>query len=287
MWQKVRAKDSPFAWKTDLPLRRLIRQAYMSSGMIEETGLWVERGGNGAPTLVLLHGLGANAAVWAGLRPVVEAKWPARWMMLDLPGHGRSCQRAPYGYAAYAAAVAGLLGQDEEVVLLGHSMGGVVAMVLATGWFGIRVRQVLAFGVKLDWMDEEVAKLREIGRAPVRWFKTREEAQERYLRVSGLKDLVDPDSACAARGIIESEGKFRLSVDPAANLAVGPPVDSIIRVMNAPLRLAAGERDPAVSAEQMRRYDPHAVLLEGLGHNPHVESPDRLWQLMESLPITP
>jgi pimeloyl-ACP methyl ester carboxylesterase len=37
-----------------------------------------------------------------------------------------------------------------------------------------------------------------------------------------------------------------------------------------------------VTSEQMRVFDPHAVVLNGLGHNPHVEAPDKFWQLLES-----
>lgn len=250
---------------------------------METTGLWAERGGSGTPTLVLIHGLGANATVWDALRPILAARWRGRWIAPDLRGHGRSPHRAPYGYAIHAADVAALLEQDEQVVLLGHSMGGVVAMALASGWFGVRVRQVLAFGVKLVWSAEETAKLLEIGRAPVRWFETRAEAIERYLRVSGLKGLVDADSPAAACGIAERDGKYRLAMDPAANSAAGPPVEDFIAAMRAPLRLAAGEKDAMVSAEHMRRFDPQAVTLEGLGHNLHVEAPERLWQLLETL----
>jgi pimeloyl-ACP methyl ester carboxylesterase len=52
--------------------------------------------------------------------------------------------------------------------------------------------------------------------------------------------------------------------------------------MRAPLRLAAGERDPMVTAEEMRRFDPDTMVMAGLGHNPHVEAPDRLWPLVEA-----
>ena len=242
----------------------------------------VESGGSGAPILLLLHGLGANSAVWHGLRPVLEARWRGRWVAPDLRGHGRSFHRAPYSLGAHAADVAGILGPNERVVCLGHSMGGVVAMMLGSGWFGVQVDHVVACSVKQEWRAEEVAKLRDIARAPVRWFDTRDEALQRYVRVSGLAGLIEPDSDCAARGIVERDGKFRLAMDPRANLG-GASIERIVAAMNAPLRLAAGENDPMITVEQMRRYDPDAVLLPGLGHNVHVEAPERLWQLVEPI----
>ena len=100
-----------------------------------ETGvkLWAVEGGSGSPTLVLLHGLGANADVWEGMKPLVRQEWPGRWVIPDLRGHGRSGHREPYGYAGHAADIAALLSQHEDVVVVGHSMGGIVGVALATG----------------------------------------------------------------------------------------------------------------------------------------------------------
>jgi pimeloyl-ACP methyl ester carboxylesterase len=257
----------------------------MTVGAVKRINLFVERGGTGSPTLLLLHGLAGSSAVWHGLVPVIESRWPGRWIAPDLRGHGRSFHGGPYSFGVYAADVANLLEQDEQVVCLAHSMGGVVAMVLASGWFGVQVAEVLAFGVKMEWRAEETAKARQIAQAPVRWFDTRKEALQRYLRISGLEGLVAPDSECATRGITECDGKFRLSMDPRANLA-GAPLEQIIRAMSAPLHLAAGEKDPMVTVAQMRRYDPEAVIIEGVGHNAHVEAPERLWRFIELLAQT-
>jgi pimeloyl-ACP methyl ester carboxylesterase len=245
--------------------------------------LWVESGGRGSPTLLMLHGLGANAAVWERLRPLVEAHWTGRWFAPDLRGHGRSGHGAPYSFGTHAADVAQLMAPGEDVVVLGHSMGGAVAMTLASAWFGVAVRAVIAFGVKLVWTPEQIARGRELARAPVRWFATRTEAIERYLLVSGLKDLIDPGSAAAARGIVEEGGRFRLAADPGIANAVGVPIEKVIGAMLAPLHLAAGEGDPMVSLEQMRHFDPAARLLPGSGHNPHVETPEVLWRYVEEV----
>jgi len=250
----------------------------MSGGATDTANLFFESGGEGSPTLLLLHGLGGNSAVWRRLLPFVQSRWPGRWIAPDLRGNGRSFHRAPYDFGIHAADVANLLGQNETVVCLGHSMGGVIAMALASGWFGVQVRQVVAFGVKVEWRPEENARLRDIARSPIRWFDTRPEALQRFLRVSGLEGLIGADSDCAAHGISECNGKFRLAMDPRANLG-GAPLAAMIRAMNAPLRFVAGANDPMVTAEQMRCYDPDAVLIEDAGHNAHVQAPERLWQL--------
>jgi pimeloyl-ACP methyl ester carboxylesterase len=245
--------------------------------------LWVESGGTDGPILLLLHGLGANAAVWERLRPLLAAHWPGRWLAPDLRGHGRSGHGAPYSLGTHAADVAQLIPPGEDVVVLGHSMGGAVAMTLASAWFGIAVRAAVAFGVKLVWTPEQIARGREIARAPVRWFATRAEAIERHLLVSGLKDLIDPGAAAATLGIVEEGGRFRLAADPAIANAVGVPIEKVASAMLAPLHLAAGERDPMVTLDEMRRFDPAAKLLTGSGHNPHVEAPEVLWRYVEEV----
>jgi pimeloyl-ACP methyl ester carboxylesterase len=249
--------------------------------MTLRSGLWVEESGSGTPALLLLHGLGANAAVWEKLRPIIDAHWRGRWLAPDLPGHGRSLHTPPYSLGTHAAAVASLFAPGETIVVLGHSMGGAVAMALASGWFGVDVARVVAFGVKLVWSEEEIAKGRALAQAPARRFATRAEAVERYLRVAGLAGLIEPQSSAAQAGVVAEANDFRLAADPRISEVVGAPIDEIIAAMRASLRLAAGARDAMVSLEQMRRFDPAAQLIEDAGHNPHVEAPERLWRVVE------
>jgi pimeloyl-ACP methyl ester carboxylesterase len=245
--------------------------------------LVADGGGSGAPTLVLLHGLGVNARAFDALLPVVQRHWPGRWVVPDLRGHGRSPHAPPYAYAVHAADVANLFDQGEAISVIGHSMGGVVAMLLASGWFGIEVESAIAFGVKLAWTGEEVAKLHEISKAAPRLFETREDAVERYLRVSGMAGVVDPRSAIANAGVTEQGSRYRLAADPRTNAVAGPDVAAIYRASAGRTRLAAGSNDPMVSIEEMRALDPHAVAIEGAGHNLHIERPEALWRVFEAL----
>jgi len=239
--------------------------------------LHVEEGGSAGPPLLLLHGLGATGDVWNAMIPLLRQHWQGRWLIPDFRGHGRSLHQAPYSYATYAADVAGLLEQGEEVTVAGHSMGGLVAIALSTGWFGVRVKRAAAFGVKIRWTPDEVAKLNQLAVAPVRWFDSEAEAIDRYLKVSGLVGLVAADSQEARSGVCHENGRYRLAADPRINGAVGPAAADFMAAARSPFRLAAGSKDSMVELSHMTPFDPKAVILEGLGHNAHVEDPERVW----------
>jgi pimeloyl-ACP methyl ester carboxylesterase len=243
--------------------------------------IYADRFGAGAPLLVLLHGQSANGDVWNGMRPLIERDWRGTCLIPDLRGHGRSFHGAPYAYGTYAADIASLVGQDVETFLVGHSLGGAVAMMLATGWFGMKVRGVVAFGVKVNWSEEELARRRQFAGAPLRWFDRREEAIERYLKVSGQFGLIDPAAPAAASGISSENGKFRLAADPGVGGVSDPPdIRPIFAATKAPVTLAVGERDPMVPLSDARGVDPGAAIIAGTGHNAHVERPDLVWDII-------
>jgi pimeloyl-ACP methyl ester carboxylesterase len=81
---------------------------------------------------------------------------------------------------------------------------------------------------------------------------------------------------------MEKPEGFCIALDPLAYAVVGTDVAAIAAACRAPLRLTAGSNDPMVTVEQMRAIDRHAVVLDGLGHNPHVEAPEKIWRLLES-----
>ncbi|MBL8622306.1 MAG: alpha/beta fold hydrolase [Myxococcales bacterium] len=88
-------------------------------------------------TLIWLHGLGEHAATFA---PAIAHLPRHRHLLLDLPGHGgaralEAAGRAPWSrppsIAETAAHVADLLAAHGPAVVIGHSLGGVIALALA------------------------------------------------------------------------------------------------------------------------------------------------------------
>jgi pimeloyl-ACP methyl ester carboxylesterase len=88
---------------------------------------WFETG-NG-PTVVLVHGFGGAASNWTAVAPALVER--CRVLAPELPGHGGSSALPGPGETLdpYADRVAALL--PEPAVLVGHSLGGVVALRLA------------------------------------------------------------------------------------------------------------------------------------------------------------
>jgi pimeloyl-ACP methyl ester carboxylesterase len=245
--------------------------------------LFAERGGKGERLLVLLHGLGATGAVWHPFTEILGREWQGRWLAPDFRGHGRSMKEGPYTFEQHAKDIALLLSHEKasEIVVLGHSFGGVISALVGSGEFGVQPRASLAFGVKIRWSDEEKAKALDLAKRPPKIFATRAEAAERYLKMAGIFGLVDPSSAGVEAGIVQTEEGWKVAQEPATFSAVEQSVPDALRRAKPPVRLAAGSNDPMVALGDMREIDSGASLFEGAGHNVHVEAPREVWRFVE------
>ncbi|BBX97353.1 alpha/beta fold hydrolase [Mycobacterium lacus] len=105
------------------------------------------------PAILLIHGIGDNSTTWND----IHAKLAQRFTVIapDLLGHGKSDKpRADYSVAAYANGMRDLLSvlDIERVTVIGHSLGGGVAMQFAYQFPQLVERLVLvaAGGVTKD-----------------------------------------------------------------------------------------------------------------------------------------
>jgi pimeloyl-ACP methyl ester carboxylesterase len=238
-----------------------------------DAGLRVHQGGSGEPVLLLLHGLGATGDVWNGWRPLLDQRWPGRWLAPDLPGHGGSRPLPSYTFDTFAAAVAGVVGDGAPVVVLGHSLGGVVGLALAGGGFAVPVRAVIGLGIKVAWTGEELGRAQAAARRSPAWFPSRDEAAARYLRISGLAGLLTAAEPAVDAGLREQHGQWRLAMDPGAFAVGAPDMTRLLGQCQAPVTLARGEHDAMNTDEQLAELGVPTVTLPGLGHNAHVQNP--------------
>jgi len=244
-------------------------------------GLRFRYGGEGTPVLLLLHGLGATGDVWNGWAPLLARHWPGRWVAPDLPGHGGSPPLPAYTFAGLAAAVADLVDPDAPHAVLGHSLGGVVALALAAD-ITLPVRGVVGLGIKVAWSRQDVDRAQAMATRPITWYASREEAAARFLRVSGLEGLVAADDPSVSIGLREQDGQWRLALDPAAFAVGAPDMTQLLARAASPVMLARGELDPMSTDEQLAALGAPTATLSGLGHNAHVEDPERSMTLLDA-----
>jgi len=88
--------------------------------------------GKGSTTLLFVHGLASYGPVWYGNALVLSKKYQC--ILIDLPGNGLSSRGDyPYTMFFYAECIAKFIEKLnlKNVVLIGHSMGGHIAIIFA------------------------------------------------------------------------------------------------------------------------------------------------------------
>ncbi|QIX27412.1 alpha/beta fold hydrolase [Nocardioides sp. JQ2195] len=85
--------------------------------------------GDAGPRVVFFHGLFGQGKNWTHAAKQLAGNH--RVTLVDMPNHGRSGWTEHLDYIAFADQLAELFSADDPVRLVGHSMGGKIAMVLA------------------------------------------------------------------------------------------------------------------------------------------------------------
>ena len=99
--------------------------------VIDRADLHYTEVGRTGPRVVLMHGLFGQGKNWTSIAKALADQ--ARVIMVDLPNHGRSGWTESVTYGEMAVAIADVLSEDgaEPLSVVGHSMGGKVAMAMA------------------------------------------------------------------------------------------------------------------------------------------------------------
>ncbi len=97
--------------------------------------------GDAGSRVVFCHGLFGQGKNWTQVAKHLSGRH--RVTLVDMPNHGRSPWTDRFSYVEAADALAELLSADDPVALVGHSMGGKIAMLVALRHPGLVERQVV------------------------------------------------------------------------------------------------------------------------------------------------
>ena len=229
--------------------------------------------GNGHP-VVFLHGFMESISMWQFIE---ENEFPFQCILIDLPGHGKSelwdANESPSlnFMAAEVQKLIQFLGiQNYHVV--GHSMGGYVAMILKeTDDYCQKV--VLLNSTFKE--DSDVKK-----RDRVRVADLALKAKNLFIQeaIPGLFYRFEKDDSCV-QDLIEEAKQMEGQAIAYAALAMRERTNTFHLMNNFPneIFVVQGKYDPLISCEIMQEdlmnHSNQLIVLEDVGHMSHFENP--------------
>ena len=249
---------------------------YISAGDIE---LRVAVGGTGEPLIVLLHGYAESALAWRTVAGGLVGDFQVA--ALDLPGHGLSGKPASgYSIDAMARTVAAVITtlSESPVVLVGHSMGGAVAVWVAASRPELVERLVL-----IDAAGLPGPVLSSVGVSSTGALAA--------LFGAGAAVRTPHDPSWMSEDM--PARNYEPSADPAYYDALGAilqefdfaGLDSILPHVRQPTLVMWGAHDrltPIENGEQFAASIPEArlVIIDGALHRPHTTHPTEVIRLL-------
>jgi pimeloyl-ACP methyl ester carboxylesterase len=225
------------------------------------------------PGVILIHGGGAHAHWWDHIAPYLARD--QRIVAVDLSGHGDSGHRHAYslddwsGEVLAAAKAGGIAGRP---VLVGHSMGGMVALRAATSFAGELEAVVVVDTPIGNLTPEDRAAREQAAFGPLRKYPTEQDAIARFRLIppqeQALPYLVRHIADRSVRRVAGGwSWKFdpkifdRDTLDPASLAAMRCPT-ALVRAehglltaeMCAHVRLASGRQAPAVEIPEASHH---------------------------------
>ncbi|MDX6671578.1 MAG: hypothetical protein QOI91_1941 [Solirubrobacteraceae bacterium] len=253
--------------------------------------------GDGENVVVLLHGITGSSATWVDVMPALAEHYTV--VAPDLLGHGQSAKpMGDYSLGAYASGVRDLLGAlgHERATIVGHSLGGGVAMQMAyqfpercerlvlvsSGGLGREVHLLLRAatlpGSELVLPLVTAARVAAVGDAVGGFLGG-------VLGRFGLRagpDLEEMWRGFASLSDVEARAAFvhtlRTIIDPAGQRVSA--LDRLYLAAEMPMLLIWGDRDPIIPASHGEAAAAAApgsrlVVFPGVRHFPHREKPGR------------
>lgn len=166
-------------------------------------------------SIVLVHGGAAHARWWDHMGPLLANG--RRVIAVDLSGHGDSGRRDRYSLDTWAREVLAVVrdaGTAASSVVIGHSMGGMVTLRLAS-LAGAQIAGAVAIDSPVrDVAPEDLAARQRRAFGPLRVYPSREAAMARFRPVPDQPVLAYVAEHVAATSVRPAEGGWTWKFDP-------------------------------------------------------------------------
>ncbi len=252
--------------------------------------LAVTKVGIGAPRFAFLHGLFGRGRNWTQIANGLAVRDGAA-LLIDLPNHGQSPWTDQFSYVSMAEAVVEELGRhsNRPLILVGHSMGGKVAMLAAIrhpdAFVGLGVvdvapadsAQVSSFGPYVSAMlGLDLTTLTSKAEADLRLSMDVPDAAVRQFLLTNLRD----------RNGWRWQPNLELLGQSLDELAGWPNAAS--GTFDGPTSWIVGEHSPYYRPNELadvQRYFPAAVtnIIAGAGHWVHADNPSEVIAVLSEL----
>lgn len=237
--------------------------------------------------VLFLHGAGMDHTIW---QPVLSLIVPRKCSVLvpDLPGHGQTCGEAFTSISSMAVWVHDLLEelQIKHVIIVGHSMGSLIAIEMAHRWPDL-VRAVVLAGSSLkmsvnsDLLKQAASKDPKAKDLIAQWgvgYKTKD--PEIMAQIKATQDLV--------RKILESNPAESLYCDLTAchNYDQAPQIAPKLKTKTLVIAGRADRLTPSAASEELFNALEHKTrqfcIIEDCGHMMMVENPNQFVDNLEA-----
>lgn len=239
------------------------------------------RTGGSKPPLILLHGLMTNGLCWTDLARELESEYDV--IMPDARGHGKSdVPDYGYRYEDHANDIAGLITALElpPPILLGHSMGGMTAAVVASRKPNLLCGLILADPTFLDPKVQREVRDSDVA-----------DKHRNILNMSFDEVVAEARGRHSNRlpETIELFARARLQTSMAAFDVLTPPnpdYKQLVSMINSPCLLVFGDKGiiSTAVAETLQGINP-ALRVEQIpeaGHSLHIDQPERFASIIKS-----
>ncbi|HTY71212.1 MAG TPA: alpha/beta fold hydrolase [Actinomycetes bacterium] len=250
------------------------------------------------PVAVLIHGVGSSRDTWATVVPLLVQRG-VHVLAVDLPGHGGSSKsHGDYSLGALASSVRDLLDHlgYQRCVLVGHSLGGGVAMQFAYQFPERCEGLVLVASGGLGQETNHLLRAASLPGAelviPLISHPWTVDAISRVGTVLGAvgigPGMLSPDSMTVLAGLHDppTRAAFLATLRGVVDIS-GQRVSAISRLPDArlPILLVWGDRDPVIPVQHGHAAaaaipDGRLVVFRGAGHEPHRYDPERFAELV-------